>query len=413
MPPANPVDTGNRSPETLTVSQLNHLAKRLLESHFDYLWVEGELSNLATPASGHWYFTLKDDRAQVRCAMFKNRNQRLRTRPENGQLIRLRGRVSLYEGRGEFQLIVEHLEEAGAGDLQRAFEALKLKLQNEGLFEPERKRELPGYPSHIAIVSSRSGAAVRDIITVFGRRFPAIRLSLFPVPVQGEGAADQMIAALDKIYAMEAHDAIILARGGGSAEDLWAFNDENLARKIAESPAPLVSAVGHEIDFTIADFVADRRAPTPSAAAEMLSPDQREVADRLLALELNLARQFRRQLQYVAAVLAGLRARLRHPGERLREQAQRLDDLELRLRRGLAVGMRHNRHDLAVLASRLQGASPRMQLQQIRMSLRHASERALQALRQHLARQRHALALQHCHGRGREAGTECRPGREG
>lgn len=391
MPPANPAD--NPAQETLTVSQLNRLAKRLLESHFDYVWIEGEISNLATPASGHWYFTLKDDRAQVRCAMFRNRNQLLRTRPENGQMLRLRARVSLYEGRGEFQLIVEHLEDAGAGALQKAFEALKLKLQNEGLFAAERKRDLPAFPGRVAIVSSRSGAALRDLVTVFGRRFPAIELDLFPVPVQGQDAPEKIVAALDCIYGIEGYDAVVLARGGGSAEDLWAFNDEALARKIAESPVPLVSAVGHEIDFTIADFVADRRAPTPSAAAEMLSPDQRELAARLLGLENNLARQFRRLLKYLEARLAGLRGQLRHPGEKLREQAQRLDDLELRMRRALAAGLRHRGHDVAVAASGLQAVSPAARLQQLRLSLAHLSTRSRRALNQQLARQRHVLEL--------------------
>lgn len=393
MPPANRPEKGNNSPDTLTVSQLNHLAKRLLESHFDYIWVEGEISNLATPASGHWYFTLKDDRAQVRCAMFRNRNQRIRSRPENGQLLRVRARVSLYEGRGEFQLIVEHLEDAGAGALQRAFEALKLKLQNEGLFDPARKRELPAWPERVAIVSSRSGAAVRDIVTVFGRRFPSIRLSLFPVAVQGDGAAAQMIAALDAIYAMDHFDAIVLARGGGSAEDLWAFNDESLARRISESPVPLVSAVGHEIDFTIADFVADWRAPTPSAAAEILSPDQREVFGRLLSLENNLARQFRRHIRFLQAGLAVLLGRLRHPGDRLREQAQRLDDLELRLARAKAAGLRQRQHTLALINSRLQGSSPAARLQQAKTSLEYLSAQASRALRQQLAQQGHRVAV--------------------
>ncbi len=210
----NPSAGASPSPSTLTVSQLNRLAKRLLESHFDFLWVEGELSNLATPASGHWYFTLKDDKSQVRCAMFRNRNQRLRRCPENGQLIRLRARVSLYEGRGEFQLIVEHMEDAGAGALQRAFEELKLKLQNEGLFDSHRKRSLPAIPQHVAIVSSRTGAAVRDIITVFRRRFPAIGLSLFPTAVQGVEASAQIIDALNTAYGIEELDAIIVARGG-------------------------------------------------------------------------------------------------------------------------------------------------------------------------------------------------------
>lgn len=394
MAPSIPPQSATNTPETLTVSQLNRMAKRLLESHFDYVWIEGELSNLATPASGHWYFTLKDDSAQVRCAMFRNANQRVRLRPQNGQLVRIRARVSLYEGRGEFQLIVEFLEDAGAGALQRAFEALKLKLQNEGLFAPERKRELPSFPERVAIVSSRSGAAVRDVITVFRRRFPAIELSLFPVPVQGEEAAPAMVAALKTIYGYDHFDAIILTRGGGSAEDLWAFNDETLARRIAESPIPLVSAVGHEIDFTIADFVADRRAPTPSAAAEMLSPDQREVAGLLLGAEQSISRQYRRQLRYLSSQVAALKARLRHPGERLREQSQRLDDLDMRLRRAQAARLRHHQHDLAVLTHRLQGQSPASRVTQIKLALASLNTRARRAITQRLQRSGSALALQ-------------------
>ncbi len=384
---------GSSNPSTLTVSQLNRLAKRLLEGHFDFLWIEGELSNLATPASGHWYFTLKDDQAQVRCAMFRNRNQRLRMRPTNGQLVRIRARVSLYEGRGEFQLIVEHLEDAGAGALQRAFEELKLKLQNEGLFDSHRKRALPAAPQHIAIVSSRSGAAVRDIITVFKRRFPAIRLSLFPVAVQGLDAPAQLLAALDAAFGVADLDAIIVGRGGGSAEDLAAFNDEQLARKISASPVPVVSAVGHEIDFTIADFVADKRAPTPSAAAEMLSPDQRDYALRLLSMEQNMARQLRRQLRLLDARLIGLRGRLRHPGERLREQAQRLDDLELHLRRAFRLELQERRHHLGVLASRLKSQAPADLLRELGNATGQLASRANRALGVQLDRQRHALAL--------------------
>lgn len=393
-----PIHTENPSasasnPSTLTVTQLNRMAKRLLESHFDFVWIEGELSNLATPASGHWYFSLKDDQAQVRCAMFRNRNQRLRMRPTNGQLVRVRARVSLYEGRGEFQLIVEHLEDAGAGALQRAFEALKLKLQNEGLFDSHRKRSLPPAPQRVAIISSRSGAAVRDIITVFKRRFPAIQLSLFPVAVQGVEAPGQIVAALQAAYEVADLDAIIVARGGGSAEDLAAFNDERLARTLAESPVPTVSAVGHEIDFTIADFVADKRAPTPSAAAEMLSPDQRELATRLLAAEQDLSRQLRRQLRLLEARLVGLRGRLRHPGERLREQAQRLDDLELHLRRALRLDLQERRHQLSVLASRLRARAPADLLRQLTTDTGYLARRAHRALAVQLDRQRHSLAL--------------------
>ena len=394
MAPSIPTQSAANTPETLTVSQLNRMAKRLLESHFDYVWIEGELSNLATPASGHWYFTLKDDAAQVRCAMFRNANQRVRLRPQNGQLVRIRARVSLYEGRGEFQLIVEFLEDAGAGALQRAFEALKLKLQNEGLFAPERKRDLPDFPERVAIVSSRSGAAVRDVITVLQRRFPAIELSLFPVPVQGEDAAPAMVAALESIYREDRFDAIILTRGGGSAEDLWAFNDESLARRIADSPIPLVSAVGHEIDFTIADFVADRRAPTPSAAAEMLSPDQREITGLLLGAEQTLSRQYRRHLRYLVSQVTALKARLRHPGDRLREQSQRLDDLDMRLRRAQAARLRHYQHDLSVFTHRLQGQSPASRVAQIKLGLSNLSGRAARSMAQHLQRANNGLALQ-------------------
>ncbi len=394
MAPPITSDKATPASETLTVSQLNRMAKRLLESHFDYLWIEGELSNLATPASGHWYFTLKDDKAQVRCAMFRNANQRLRMRPQNGQLVRVRARVSLYEGRGEFQLIVEFLEEAGAGALQRAFEALKLKLQNEGLFAPERKRPLPPFPGRVAIVSSRSGAAVRDVITVFGRRFPAIELSLFPVPVQGAEAAPAMCEALETIYESPNFDAIVLTRGGGSAEDLWAFNDETLARKIADSPIPLVCAVGHEIDFTIAEFVADRRAPTPSAAAEMLSPDQRDVAGQLLGVEQALSRQFRRHLKFLATHVSAVAARLRHPGDRLREQSQRLDDLDLRLRRAQRERLQRQRHDIAVFAHRLQALSPAARIDKMKLSLSGLAGRAGRAVRQGLGTSRDALALQ-------------------
>jgi exodeoxyribonuclease VII large subunit len=409
MPPSNSLDSRSKlrqqmhpqtspsplegPPDTLTVSQLNHMARQVLESHFDFVWIEGEISNLATPGSGHWYFSLKDENAQVRCAMFRNRNARVRFRPENGQHLRLRARVSLYEGRGEFQLIVEYMEDAGAGALQRAFDALKAKLQGEGLFDAERKRALPAYPGRIAIVSSRSGAALRDIITVFNRRFPGIYLGLFPVTVQGETAAKEMCDALASMSACGDFDAVIVTRGGGSAEDLWAFNDENLARAIAACPIPVVSAVGHEIDFTIADFVADQRAPTPSAAAELLSPDQRELAATLLALEHDLSRRFRRRLAMHASELKALRRQLRHPGDHLREQAQRLDELELRLQRSWQLGLTHRKHRLATARSRLGHASPGLALSRYRQSLAYVAGRAQVAAEQGLARARHGLAL--------------------
>ena len=271
------------NPPTLTVGQLNREARRLLESHFDYLWVEGEISNFAAPSSGHWYFSLKDSGAQVRCAMFRNRNQHMRVKPANGMAIRLRCRVSLYEGRGEFQLIVEHLEHAGAGALQAAFERLRDKLQAEGLFAAERKRALPEEVRTLGVITSATGAAIHDVLTVLRRRCPGMQVLLLPVAVQGEAAAGEIAAALARANrwqaAGEAHfDALLVTRGGGSLEDLWAFNEEVVARAIAASALPVVSAVGHEVDISIADMVADQRAPTPSAAAELLSPDQRERA---------------------------------------------------------------------------------------------------------------------------------------
>ncbi|MDP5052955.1 MAG: exodeoxyribonuclease VII large subunit, partial [Congregibacter sp.] len=274
-------------PDTLTPSQLNRQVRGLLESHFDFVWVEGELSNLARPSSGHWYFTLKDDAAQVRCAMFKNYNQRLRFAPTNGDQVRLRARLSLYEGRGEFQLIGEFMEPAGAGALQARFEALRDQLRQEGLFDASIKSALPKSVAHLAVITSPTGAALQDILHVLARRNPAIRVTVLPVPVQGDNAAAEIRRALinANVYAKTRDDcdfdAIILARGGGSLEDLWAFNDEALARAIVASDLPVVCGVGHEVDVTIADFAADARAPTPSAAAELLSEDREELLAQL------------------------------------------------------------------------------------------------------------------------------------
>ena len=304
---------------TLTVTQLNRQVKRLLESNFDFIWVEGELSNFARPASGHWYFSLKDADCQVRCAMFRNRNQRVRQVPANGEAVRLRARVSLYEGRGEFQLIVEHLEPAGAGALQLAYEALKEKLRSEGLFEAGRKRPLPSFPSRIGVITSPSGAAIRDILSVFRRRYPGLESDVLPVPVQGAEAAPAICRALELANQWHAagsryFDVLVVGRGGGSLEDLWAFNEESVARAIVASALPVVSAVGHEVDFTIADFVADARAATPSASAELLSPEALEWLAQFRALERQLARATQRRISDSAQVLNHLRRLLRHPG---------------------------------------------------------------------------------------------------
>jgi exodeoxyribonuclease VII large subunit len=389
MQPSNKPDN---SPVTLSVSQLNRQVRLLLESHFDFVWIEGELSNFTRPGSGHWYFSLKDDTAQVRCAMFRNRNQRVRFNPQNGQQVRVRARISLYEGRGEFQLIVEFIEEAGSGALHRAYEELKAKLLAEGLFAPERKRALPAFPRRIGIVSSPTGAALRDVLTVFRRRFPAIELLLFPVPVQGAEAPPAIERAIRLAAGVEDLDALVITRGGGSAEDLWAFNDEAVARAIAASPIPVVSAIGHEIDFTIADFVADQRAPTPSAAAELLSPDQLEVLREVKSLEYTLARDLRKRLHACGERLRALRRQLRHPGERLREQSQRLDDRELRLRRAMQLSLRQLEHRLAVASTRLRGQAPLSRLAALRQKLENLGQRSLKATRRSLQTRGHELS---------------------
>ena len=385
---SNPFDSMD-PPQTLSVSQLNRQARTLLESHFDFVWVEGEISNFAAPSSGHWYFSLKDGGAQVRCAMFRNRNQRIRFTPGNGDAIRLRCRVSLYEGRGEFQLIVEHLEHAGAGALQAAFEQLKARLQAEGLFDSERKKALPSSISRLGVVTSPTGAAIHDILTVLERRCPAIEIYILPVAVQGDGAAAEIAAAIERANRWQNEgeidiDALIVGRGGGSLEDLWAFNEEIVARAIADSELPIVSAVGHEVDFSIADMVADHRAPTPSAAAELLSPDQREWLERLRAMEQTLERQIRRKLADASKELEHLKRRLKHPGAQLREQSQRLDDLEQRLILAQRNLLRQRGSELALLQSRLLAQSPLPRIQQSQQQLNALQQRLETAIRKRL-----------------------------
>ncbi|MEW6645854.1 MAG: exodeoxyribonuclease VII large subunit [Pseudomonadota bacterium] len=375
-----------------TVSRLNAEARAVLEGSFPLLWVEGEISNLARPASGHWYFSLKDSAAQVRCAMFRQRNQLLRFKPQDGMHVLIRARISLYEGRGEFQLIAEHMEEAGSGALQRAFEMLKLRLQNEGLFDTARKRPLPRLPRRIGVVTSPTGAAIRDILTVLARRFPAIPVVIYPVPVQGSGAGEQIAAAIRRAGERAECDVLIVGRGGGSLEDLWAFNEEVVARAIHASPLPIVSAVGHEIDFTIADFVADMRAPTPSAAAELLSPDREEMRTQLLQQRIRLARSFQRQMRHKREQLDTLQKRLKHPGRRLQEIAQRLDEMEQRLGRASQHLLRHAGSRLAALHARLERHTPLYRVQALQTRREELQRRLRSAAAQHLERLNRRLA---------------------
>src|SRR5580658_10163237 len=319
-PPARP------ERDIYSVSRLNREVRVLLERGFGALWLEAEISNLARPSSGHWYFSLKDSAAQVRCAMFRQRNMLGTFTPRDGQKVLVRGRIGLYEPRGEYQLIVDHMEDAGLGALKRQFEELSAKLAAEGLFAADRKRPLPGLPRRIGVITSPTGAAVRDILHVLARRFPAASVLIYPVPVQGAQAAAEIVAALELAGRRAECDVLILARGGGSLEDLWAFNDERLARAIVASLIPVITGIGHEIDFTIADFAADVRAPTPSAAAELVVPDAQEWLSVFSSLGTRLARCMRRRLEERRQRLRWLarRAALVSPVARFAQQTQRL-----------------------------------------------------------------------------------------
>ncbi len=349
--------TGFGSNRTVvSVSDLNRSARRLLEGEFPMVYVEGEISNFARPSSGHWYLTLKDDNAQLRTAMFRNRNQRLRFSPANGMQVIVRGKISLYEGRGEYQLIAEHMEEAGDGALQRAFEKLKGDLQLEGLFDEDRKQPIPAMPDHVGIITSPTGAAIHDVLTVMHRRFPAIKISILPVQVQGEGSAAQIAAAIAAANKHQSHpfDVLLLTRGGGSLEDLWSFNTEIVARAIADSAIPIISAVGHESDISISDFVADLRAATPSAAAELMTPDIRTWLSTLFRIHNDLTEAMAATMAEKSTHLNHLTKRLRHPGQRVQDLQQRLDDLEIRLTSNFRY--RLGQPDLKGLSTRLVSA---------------------------------------------------------
>ena len=343
-----------------TVSRLNQDVRTLLEGEFPSLWVEGEVSNLSRPSSGHLYFSLKDARAQIRCALFQNRAFLFRDCPRNGQHVLVRGRVSLYEPRGDFQIIVEYVEEAGAGALRRAYDELRLKLEREGLFAPERKRPLPCFPHRIGVITSPTGAAIRDVLTTLRRRCPSVPVLLYPAPVQGDGAAERIASTIRLASERRDCDVLLLARGGGSLEDLQTFNEEPVARAIFVCSIPLVTGIGHETDVTIADFAADLRAATPTAAAELASPDRLEGLRRvrLLAERLDgaLQRRFAEQRQRLAELTRRLdRAQPRH---RLRDRAQRLDDLDQRLRAAMRLRLATASQRLCGLSNHLHALSP-------------------------------------------------------
>jgi exodeoxyribonuclease VII large subunit len=388
----------DRDPRQIfSVSQLNEESRRLLEGALPSVWVEGEISNFQAASSGHWYFSLKDAGAQVRCAMFRGRNIRARLRPANGDSVLVRGGISLYAARGEYQLIAEEIEAAGLGALQRAFEALRRRLAAEGLFDEARKRPLPTYPVHLGVVSSTAGAALHDILTVLRRRYPLLRVTVFPVMVQGAEAPRQIAAAIVAANALAATldpplDVLLVGRGGGSAEDLQAFNEEAVVRAIHASTLPVVSAVGHETDVTLADFVADVRAPTPSAAAELISPDREQLMAIVSAQALRLQQITTRRIAEQEQRLRWLSRRLRHPGARLRDQAQRLDELEARLRTALRARLRLAESRLSGARTRLVGRNPAATLADHGRFLGQLQRRLQSAIRASLSARQGRLA---------------------
>ncbi|MDQ1363094.1 MAG: exodeoxyribonuclease large subunit [Pseudomonadota bacterium] len=377
-----------------TVSELNLTIRTLLESEFPLLWVEGEISNFSQPASGHLYFTLKDSHAQVRCAMFKNRGQYLRFKPANGMQVLIRARVGLYEARGEFQLVAEHMEEAGAGALQRAFNELKAKLSAQGLFDAARKKNIPSLPQKIGVITSPTGAAIRDVLSILQRRFPAIPVLIYPVPVQGEGSAQKIAAALKLASQRRDCDVLLLVRGGGSLEDLWSFNEEIVARAIVASDIPVVCGVGHETDVTIADFAADMRAPTPSAAAELVSPDQMRYVQAFIRHEQRLQQKMRSKLQQLAQQLDWLKQGLQrqHPLNRIAWQTHALNDLTKKLVQNWRYFLARQQHQLQRLTSRLDGASPQPHITQAAQQLAALEHRLIRSLPQQITNKRQQLA---------------------
>jgi exodeoxyribonuclease VII large subunit len=381
--------------DVYTPARLNREARTLLERGLPALWLEGEISNLSRPSSGHWYFSLKDEAAQLRCAMFRQRNLLARFAPKDGMHVLLRGRVSLYEPRGDYQFIADHIEEAGEGALRRRFDLLKTKLALEGLFAAERKRPPPSLPRRIGVVTSPTGAAIRDVLHVLRRRFCTIPVLIYPVQVQGAAAAAQIAATIRLASARAECDVLILARGGGSLEDLWAFNEEIVARAIFESSIPIVSGVGHEVDFTIADFVADLRAPTPSGAAELVAPDCSEwlrnvaLLGRRLTVALNRGLAVQRdRFTWVERRLAML-----HPGVELRQQAQRLDEVEQRLLHILWRQLAERRAALTQLGAHLRQQSPALRVAAASGRLSVARSRVTAALHRRLAALRSRVAV--------------------
>lgn len=394
QPSRTDTQTDSARRRALSVSALNRQVKSLLEHSFLSIQVIGEISNFARPSSGHWYFTLKDAKAQVRCAMFRNRAQTTTFVPREGDEVLVTARVSLYEGRGDYQLICERMEKSGLGQLQQAFDALKAKLDKEGLFDTSRKRPLPSHPKHLGVITSPTGAAIHDILTVLKRRFPGLPVTLYPTAVQGSEAAAQIVTAIELANRHALCDVLIVGRGGGSLEDLWPFNEESVARAVVASAIPVVSAVGHEVDISISDLAADQRAATPSAAAELLSPDRHALTLRMNQLKRRLESRIGWLVDRKRHQLLATRQRLRHPGERVREHMQSLDRLEIRLQRATLRLLEQKQQRLTQLGTRIRRVTPERRLTQHRQRVEQIEQLLPRLIQRTLERQRLRLAQQ-------------------
>ena len=378
--------------EIISVSEINKRAKSILEENFPFVWIQGEVSNFFSAASGHWYFSLKDESSEIRCAMFTNKNHHITFEPKDGDHLVLNGTLSIFEGRGQYQIIVEHIELAGEGALLKAFEELKKKLQLEGLFDDSIKCQLPAYPKDIAIVTSPDGAVIQDIINVLDRRSPFLDLTVVPTLVQGEKAAPLICDALNKVGKLKKVDVVILARGGGSIEDLWAFNNEEVARAIVNCPTPIISAVGHETDFTISDFVSDLRAPTPSIAAEIISQPYSELIETLEGYQNYISRSVISQIDLQRTQITNLIKRIRHPGDKLREISQKLDYVETALIQNINQEISFKKNGLNLKDLSLQQNSPQNKIKEAKVYTQNASKDLLKALKLEIERKSTVLA---------------------
>jgi exodeoxyribonuclease VII large subunit len=363
---------------SISVSQLNRQVKSMLENSFLNIRVQGEISNFAKPSSGHWYFTLKDAKAQIRCAMFKGNNSHIKLIPLEGDEVIVQARVSLYEGRGDYQLICESMEEAGSGRLQLAFEQLKAKLHKQGLFDSQYKKDIPRLAKHLAVITSSNGAAIHDVLSVLKRRFPGLPVTIYPSQVQGDQAADTIITALTQVQEHKVCDLILITRGGGSLEDLWPFNEERLAKAVFNCKIPIISAVGHEVDFSICDLVADYRAATPSAAAELISPDQDNLRIQIDRLQLRLVNQIKSQIQNKRNLCTSASAKLRSPKQQLRLQNLQLAALKNRLMQPINKSLNIHRQTVQIMQHKLLTSSPELKIDNYKSKLEHLKNRCSQ-----------------------------------